>query len=113
MCTTFREKASGTECRPPRLGRGARLEVPSTSSLAATGLRDVWAGPVSARFRTPSRACRPQPIWALRPAGGHGVRPGDHTTYERHELAQDLNLRQPSFQLGALTTELAIGEWRA
>jgi hypothetical protein len=35
--------------------------------------------------------------------------PGDHVDERTTRLAQDSNLRQPSYQLGALPTELANG----
>ena len=110
--------------RPPRLGRGARLEAPPTPPVAQGGSSwrgraprlatrgwGVWAGPVSARFRTPSRAAarRPDASARGRPAD-HDVRPPETALTTRPvRVGAGFEPATAEFQLGALPTELANG----
>src|SRR5262249_10810078 len=88
-------KPPGQGGRPPRLGRGARLEVPRTPSFASARVRGLGkrrAGGVEVgtfgRDRYPRASGRLRALPDAAPAGArgrradHGVRPGDPTTYD-------------------------------
>ena len=117
----FREKppgrsagrhASGVErdLRSRRLRRSAGTLPWPDGRHDAVPESGVWAGPVSARFRTPSRACRPRPVRAPS-AGGRITASAPETTRRTNDVRVGAGFEPATAEFSARcsTTELAIG----